>query len=201
MPPPDSGRKITAAQRATLRRWIAEGAAWEQHWAFVPLPRTVPVPAVKDARWPRVPLDDFILARLDKEGLEPSLPASRERWLRRVSLDLTGLPPTVDESDSFLADTSPSAHERVVDRLLASPRHGERMASAWLDLARYADTHGYQSDRARPMWPYRDWVIRAFNRNLPFDRFLTEQLAGDLLPDATKEQRLATAFNRLPHAK
>ncbi|MBY0230133.1 MAG: DUF1549 domain-containing protein, partial [Gemmataceae bacterium] len=189
MPPADSGRKVTAKQRETLVRWVKEGAKWSQHWAFAPLPRSVPVPEGEGT-----PIDRFIRARLAKEGLEPSLPASRERWLRRVSLDLTGLPPTVAEIDAFLKDGS---QERVVDRLLASPRHGERLAADWLDLARYADTHGYQSDRARPMWPYRDWAIRALNEGMPFDRFLTEQLAGDLLPKATKAQRLATAFNRL----
>ncbi len=143
------------------------------------------------------PIDAFVLARLEKEGLPPAPEAKRETWLRRVALDLTGLPPTLPEIDAFLADDSTNAHEKVVDRLLASPRFGERMASEWLDLARFADTHGYQMDRFRPVWPYRDWVIKAFNQNLPFDQFVTWQLAGDLLPNATKEQRLATAFNRL----
>jgi mono/diheme cytochrome c family protein len=193
MPPPDSNRKLTPQQVETLRKWVDEGAKWGQHWAFVPLPKEIPNPK------PRIPnpIDGFILARLEKEGLTPAPEASQEAWLRRVTLDLTGLPPTLAEIDAFLKDDSPAAYQRVVDRLLASPRYGERMAADWLDVARYADTHGYQMDRARPMWAYRDWVIRAFNRNQPFDRFLTEQLAGDLLLSPTKEQRLATAFNRL----
>src|SRR5262249_18055902 len=143
------------------------------------------------------PIDAFILDRLAKEGLKPSAPATKEAWLRRVTLDLTGLPPTLAEIDAFKKDESPPAFEKVVDRLLVSPRFRERMASDWLDVARFADTHGYQNDRYRPVWPYRDWVIGAFNKNLPFDQFATWQLAGDLLPNATKEQRLATAFNRL----
>jgi hypothetical protein len=198
MPPPDSNRKLTAKQIETLTRWVEQGAKWGQHWAFVPLPREVPVPVITNHRSPIAnPIDAFVLARVEKEGLKPAPEATREAWLRRVTLDLTGLPPTLAEIDAFLKDDSPTAYEKVVDRLLASPRYGERMAADWLDLARYADTHGYQMDRARPMWPYRDWVIRAFNRNQPFDSFLTDQLAGDLLPNATKEQRLATAFNRL----
>jgi hypothetical protein len=154
--------------------------------------------AVPDTKHPsRNPIDNFVFARLDREKLHPSPPADRERLLRRVTFDLTGLPPTISELDAFLVDDSPDAYEKAIDRLLASPRHGERMATEWLDLARYADTHGYQMDRFRSVWPYRDWVIAAFNRNLPFDQFVTWQLAGDLLPNASKEQRLATAFNRL----
>ena len=194
MPPSDSNRKLTSAQADTLKRWVDQGAKWDQHWAFTPLPKDVPVPAAPDAR---SPIDAFIRARLAKEGLSPAPEASRETWLRRVSLDLTGLPPTVAEIDAFLADTSPTAHETVVDRLLSGPRYAERMASDWLDLARFADTAGYQADRLRPMWAYRDWVLRSFGRNQRFDEFLTWQLAGDLLPNATKDQRLATAFNRL----
>ncbi len=197
MPPPDSNRKLTPKQIDILAKWVDQGAVWSQHWAFVPLPAQVPIPAVKQSSWPRGTIDRFILARLEQHGLAPSPEADRATWLRRVTLDLTGLPPTLAELDAFLNDRSPEAYETVVDRLLASPRFGERLASDWLDLARYADTHGYQHDRYRAMWPYRDWVIRAFNRNQPFDEFLTWQLAGDLLPNATKEQRLATAFNRL----
>ena len=148
--------------------------------------------------WPANPVDRFVLARLDREGLKPSPPASKEDWLRRVTFDLTGLPPTpVADIDAFLADDSPQAHEKVVDRLLASPRFGERMAVDWLDVARYADSFGYQADGDTNAWPWRDWVVEAFNENLPFDQFITWQLAGDLLPDATREQRFATAFNRL----
>ena len=191
MPPPDSNRSLTAGQKATLKKWVDEGAKWGVHWAFAPLPATVPVPGHGH------PIDAFVRDRLAREKLSPSPPASSEMWLRRVTLDLTGLPPTLSEIDAFLADRSPAAFDKVADRLLASPRYGERMASDWLDLARYADTHGYQMDRTRPTWPYRDWVIRAFNANQAFDQFLTEQLAGDLLPKATTEQKLATAFNRL----
>lgn len=198
MPPPDSNRKLTEKQKATLKRWVDEGAVWGQHWAYLP-PQPKPLPTIpeKSKAWVRNPIDAFILARLQQEQLQPSPEATRERWLRRVTLDLTGLPPTLQERDAFLKDQQPDAYERVVDRLLASPAYGERMATDWLDLARYADTHGYQADRAQPVWPYRDWVIQAFNRNMPFDEFVTWQLAGDLLPNATKEQRLATAFNRL----
>ena len=190
MPPPESNRKLTGKQIELLKRWVEEGAKWGGHWAFVP-PRRATVPDARSA------IDHFVLERLKEEGLELSPEAPRETLIRRVTLDLTGLPPTPAEVDAFLADQSPDAYEKLVDRLLASPRYGERMAADWLDIARFADTHGYQMDRYRAMWPYRDWVIRAFNKNLPFDQFVTWQLAGDLLPDATKEQRLATAFNRL----
>jgi len=196
MPPKDSNRTLTPHQKDILRRWIDAGAKWEQHWAFV-APQRPALPEVKQASWARQPLDLFVLASLDRNGIEPAVEAPRESWLRRVTFDLNGLPPTLAELDSFLADQSPQAYEKVVDRLLASPRYGERMATGWLDVARYADTHGYQMDRYRSMWTYRDWVIKAFNQNLPYDQFVTWQLAGDLLPNATKEQRLATAFNRL----
>jgi hypothetical protein len=197
MPPPDSNLSLTAAEKATIRRWIAEGAKYQPHWAFIPLPDTVAVPVVKDKKWSRNEIDNFILARLEKARLKPSREADRARWLRRVTYDLNGLPPTVVEVESFLADKSAHAYEKVVDRLLASPHFGERMAVPWLDAARYADSYGYQSDQLCPTWPYRDWVVRAFNKNLPYNEFLTEQIAGDLLPNATRDQRLATAFNRL----
>jgi hypothetical protein len=196
MPPPESNRTLSAKQIDLLKKWVKEGANWGRHWAFEP-PRRAPVPRPRLGGWSRTDLDAFILARLEQEGLKPSPEALRATWLRRVTLDLTGLPPTHAEMDAFLADKSASAYERVVDRLLSSPRYGERMASEWLDLARYADTHGYQMDRYRAMWPWRDWIISAFNRNLSYDQFITWQFAGDLLPGATKEQRLATAFNRL----
>jgi mono/diheme cytochrome c family protein len=196
MPPPDSNRKLAARQVALIRRWIDEGAKWGTHWAFNPIQAPKP-PAVQHRSWPRNDIDWFVLARLEREGLSPAPEADRERLLRRVTFDLTGLPPSPTETDAFLSDRAPSAYEKAVDRLLGSPRFGERMAAQWLDLARYADTYGYQMDAPRPVWPYRDWVIRAFNENLPFDRFVTWQLAGDLLPGATREQRLATAFNRL----
>ena len=179
-----------------LRRWIKEGANWEDHWAFV-APRPQHPPAVKQSGWIRQPLDRFILARLEKEGLAPSAEADKSELLRRVSFDLTGLPPTLEEQASFLSDSTPNAYEKQVDRLLASTRYGERWAALWLDLARYADSKGYEADRERPgVWPYRDWVIQAFNRNIPYDKFVITQLAGDLLPDATFEDQIATSFHR-----
>ncbi len=197
MPPKDSNLALTPAEKEKLRRWIAEGAAYQPHWAFIPPPDTVAVPTVKNKQWPRNEIDRFILARLEKERIKPSPEADKIRWLRRVSYDLTGLPPAPSEVDEFVADKSSGAYGKVVDRLLASKHFGERMAVPWLDAARYADSYGYQSDQLCPTWPYRDWVVQAFNENLPYDKFLTEQLAGDLLPNATRRQRLATAFNRL----
>jgi len=196
MPPPDSGRKLTAAQIEAIRLWVQQGAKWETLWSLTQLKQPAP-PAVSDIAWTRNSIDRFVLARLEQEHLKPADEAKKSAILRRVTLDLTGLPPTPDELDAFQKDQSPNTYEKVIDRLLASPRFGERMATIWLDLARYADTNGYQADRYRPMWPYRDWVIKAFNENLPFDQFAMWQIAGDLLPNPTKEQRLATAFNRL----
>src|SRR4051812_43443385 len=196
MPPPKSNHKVTPAQIDLLKRWIDQGAKWGVHWSFVP-PVRPELPKTQLQGWSRNGIDSFVLSRLESEGLKPSAEAKKQTLLRRASLDLTGLPPTTAELDAFLADDAPDAYERAVDRLLASPRYGERMAADWLDLARFADTHGYQMDRYRAAWPYRDWVIKAFNQNLPYDQFITWQLAGDLLPSATKEQRLATAFNRL----
>jgi Protein of unknown function (DUF1553)/Protein of unknown function (DUF1549)/Concanavalin A-like lectin/glucanases superfamily/Planctomycete cytochrome C len=195
MPPTKANRKLTAKQIETLKRWVDQGAKWGQPWFLTPLKKPDVPPEV--GRWARDPIDHFINARLAAEGLKLSPEASREMWLRRVTLDLTGLPPTPKEADNFLKDSSVEAYATVVDRLLGSDRYGERMATDWLDVARFADTHGYQHDKAWSVWRYRDWVIRAFNRNQRFDEFLTWQLAGDLLPGATKEQRLATAFNRL----
>ncbi|MFM7103575.1 MAG: DUF1549 domain-containing protein, partial [Verrucomicrobiota bacterium] len=195
MPPPATGRQLTPAQVATLERWVAEGAEYLPHWAFLK-PQRPPVPAVRQAAWPRNPLDHFVLARLEQEGLPPRPEADPETLIRRASLDLTGLPPRPEEIDAFLADRRPEAYEKLVDRLLASTRYGERMAVDWLDAARYADTHGYHIDSARDMTPWRDWVIRAFNQNQPFDQFTVEQLAGDLLPGATREQKIASGFNR-----
>ena len=195
MPPPSSGHKLTTAQIDLLTRWINEGANWGLHWSFV-APQRPALPKVKDTNWPRNPIDYFVLARLEQEGLKPSPEADKALLLRRVTLDLTGLPPTQNELDEFLADAAPNAYEKVVDRLLASPRYSERMAFRWLDAARYSDTHGYQRDGDRTMWRWRDWVIDAFNQNLPFDQFTIQQLAGDLLPNPTIEQRIATGFNR-----
>jgi hypothetical protein len=196
MPPAATGKRLTPAQVAILRQWIAQGAVYKPHWAFV-RPQRPPLPIVKNAAWARSPIDRFILARLEREGLTPSPPADRYTLLRRVSLDLIGLPPTPQEVADFVNDRSPNAYEKVVDRLLASPHYGEKWARMWLDLARYADSAGYGSDPLRPnLWPYRDWVINAFNRNLPYDRFTIEQLAGDLLPNPTQDQLIATAFHR-----
>ena len=187
---------LSPQQISLLRRWIKQGAKWEDYWAFVP-PKPEALPQVKRADWVRQPLDRFILARLEKEGLRPSPEADKKDLLRRVSFDLTGLPPTADDMRAFLADPSPNAYEKQVDRLLASPRYGERWASMWLDLARYADTKGYEKDDERPgVWPYRDWVIQAFNRNLSYDQFIIKQLAGDLLPNPTFEDLIATSFHR-----
>ncbi len=195
MPPPKTGKTLKPDQIDLLRRWIDQGAPWAVHWSFVP-PRRPPLPKVADASWPRNPVDFFILARLEAAGLKPTAEADRARLLRRVTLDLTGLPPTPAEIDAFLADRSPDAYEKVVDRLLESPRYGEHMARYWLDAARYGDTHGLHLDNYREMWPWREWVIRAFNRNEPYDQFLIEQLAGDLLPDASLDQVVASGFNR-----
>jgi len=192
---PQRGDALSARDVEVLRKWITQGAAWQKHWAFIPPVRPA-VPAVKDAKWVRNPIDAFVLARLERDGLTPSPEADRATLIRRVSLDLTGLPPSIAEIDAFLADKTPAAYEKVVDRLLASPAYGERMAFTWLDAARYADSSGYQSDGERYMWRWRDWVIEAFNRNMPFDRFTVEQLAGDLVPNPTLDQKIATAFNR-----
>lgn len=198
MPPPGSGKSLTATQKETLRTWITSGAEYQSHWSFIPVPKQVPVPAPKDgSKWVRNPIDAFVLDRLVAAKIEPAIETSREKWLRRASFDLTGLPPTLAELDAFLADASPDAYELAADRLLKSPAFGERMASDWLDAARYADTFGYQTDRDMHVWPWRDWVIRAFNDNLAYDQFIVWQTAGDLFPHPTRDQYLATAFNRL----
>ncbi len=195
MPPVFANRTLTAQQIETIKEWIDQGAKWERHWAWI-APERPAAPEVQDKGWTRNPIDNFVLARLEQEGLKPSPEADRATLLRRVYFDLTGLPPTPAEVDSFLADKSPDAYERRVDQLLASPHYGERMAMPWLDLARYADTHGYHIDSLREMSPWRDWVIAAFNRNEPYDQFTIEQLAGDLLPNATLDQKIASGFNR-----
>jgi hypothetical protein len=184
MPPPNFGRQLKPEQIDTLKRWVAQGAPWQAHWSFIP-PKRPALPMVKNVDWPRNAVDFFVLAKLEQNGLAPSKEADDETLRRRVSLDLTGLPPC-----------GPSHYESLVDALLASPRYGERMAIRWLDAARYADTSGYQSDGERWMWRWRDWVIDAFNTNMPFNQFTIEQIAGDLLPNATLSQKLATGFNR-----
>jgi len=195
MPPPDSHLALSAAEKELLKRWIVEGAEFKPHWAFLPVQPVMPPQLKKNA--PANPIDAFVLARLEKEKLRPAPKASRETLIRRLALNLTGLPPTLAEIDAFLADKSSDAYEKIIAKYLNSPAYGERMALDWLDLARYADTYGYQNDVERDMSAWRDWVIKAFNENLSYDKFLTWQLAGDLLPNATREQRLATAFNRL----
>lgn len=195
MPPYSSPLKLTPLEIKLIERWIEQGARYEKHWAFVP-PKKSGLPKVKQDEWPRNEIDHFILAQQEQKGLSPNDPADKERLLRRVSLDLTGLPPTVEMMDRFLADNGPTAYEKMVDELLQQPTYGEKMAIHWLDLARYADSYGYQDDGYRTQWPWRDWVIHAFNKNLPYNQFVTWQLAGDLIPNATREQVLATAFNR-----
>lgn len=195
MPPPESDLTLSAAQRDLLKRWIAEGAAWGQHWSYERL-RPTALPRVQDPAWPQTPVDHFILHKLESAKLAPAPQADRATLIRRLTLDLTGLPPTPAEVDAFLADQQPGAYERLVDRLLASPRYGEQMAVAWLDAARYADTSGYQTDGVRQMWRWRDWVIDSMNQNMPFDQFTILQMAGDLLPQPTVEQLTATGFHR-----
>ena len=195
MPPPESNLSLAPREINLLRRWIEQGAAWKPHWSFV-APVAPERPTVRDKGWARNDIDAFILHRLESEGLKPSPDADKAKLLRRVTFDLTGLPPSIEELDAFLSDGREKAYEHAVLGLLSRSAFGERMASMWLDLSRYADSHGYQDDRPRTMWPWRDWVVDAFNENMPYDQFVTWQLAGDLLPEATYEQRLATGFNR-----
>ncbi|RYD70971.1 MAG: DUF1549 domain-containing protein, partial [Verrucomicrobiaceae bacterium] len=195
MPPPKTKHELTDAQKETLKSWVAAGAEYVPHWAFVP-PKEQAVPEVRQAGWTRNAIDSFVLVKLEREGLSPSVEADRYALCRRVYLDLIGLPPTPEEADAFVNDPAPDAWERLVDRLLASPQYGERWARRWLDLARYADTNGYEKDRPREIWPYRDWVIRALNADMPFNQFTVKQLAGDLLPGATQDDLIATGFHR-----
>ncbi|HEY6229192.1 MAG TPA: DUF1549 domain-containing protein, partial [Verrucomicrobiae bacterium] len=197
---PSKGAPLEPAQIAALRAWMDQGAKWPEkdfktHWSFV-APVRHEAPSVKNTKWARNEIDRFILARLEKEGLKPTREADRRTLIRRLSLDLTGLPPTIEEVEAFVKDKSANAYESLVDRLLASPHYGEHIARWWLDLARYADSNGYQVDLTRSIWPYRDWVINAFNHDMPFDEFTIEQLAGDLLPNASLDQKIATGFNR-----
>jgi len=197
MPPPDSNKKLTLEQKETIKRWVAEGAVYQPHWAYIPPVRPA-VPALQDKRYPiENPIDAFVSGRLLEKKITPAGEADRRTLLRRLSLDLTGLPPTLAEMNAFLADDTPYAYLRQVERLLASPHYGERMAVPWLDAVRFTDTVGYHGDQNQRIFPYRDYVIKAFNKNLPFDQFTREQLAGDLLPNPTPEQLVATGFNRL----
>ena len=195
MPPPSSNLKLSPLEIKLIEKWIQQGAPYKKHWAFIP-PVKSPVPEVKNKDWPRNEIDNFILHKMESAGMEPNEEAGRETLLRRLSIDLNGLPPDITLQEKFAADNSANTTDKVIDQLLASPHYGEKMAIPWLDLARYADSHGYQDDGLRTMWPWRDWVIHAFNKNYRYDTFLTWQLAGDLLPDPNREQILATGFNR-----
>ncbi|AMR33193.1 hypothetical protein A0256_18100 [Mucilaginibacter sp. PAMC 26640] len=196
MPPVSSNlKKLTSYEVELIEKWIKQGAKYEKHWAFL-APHSQVVPQVDNKEWPKNTIDNFVLAKMEEKGLAPNPEADKERLLKRVAMDLTGLPPSLQLMDKFLADKSPDAYQKVVDELMASPQYGEKMTLHWLDVARYADSHGYQDDNYRSQWPWRDWVIHAFNENLPYDKFITWQLAGDLMPNATKEQILATGFNR-----
>ena len=195
MPPPESNRVLSDLEKNALQEWVARGANYPSHWSFK-APQRSPLPKVRDAAWPKTPIDTFVLAKLEAEGLKPSPEADKPTLIRRLAFDLTGLPPTLAEVNAFFADKEPGNYERLVDRYLTSPHHGERLALDWLDAARYADTHGYHIDSGRDMTLWREWVINAFNQNLPFDQFTIEQLAGDLLPNATTSQKIASGFNR-----
>jgi hypothetical protein len=196
MPPPNSHLPVlTESEILTIKKWIQQGAKYEKHWAFT-APVKSPLPKVSNTTWPQTPIDYFVLNQMEKHALSPNEEADKERLLKRICFDLTGLPPTPEQTQIFLDDPSANAYEKMVDGLLQQPAYGERMALPWLDIARYADSHGYQDDNYRTQWPWRDWVIHAFNNNMPYDRFISWQLAGDLIPNATKEQLLATGFNR-----
>ena len=195
MPPKSSNLKLTAYEISIIEKWIKQGAKYERHWAFTP-PKKPAIPKVKNKEWAKNEIDYFILQKLEQKDLNPNPEADKERLLKRASLDLTGLPPSIEMMDKFMADKSSNAYQKIVELLLRSPAYGEKMALHWLDVARYADSHGYQDDNYRSQWPWRDWVIHAFNKNMPYDQFITWQLAGDLMPNATKEQLLATGFNR-----
>ena len=197
MPPPESKLRLNEKEKALLDRWIKEGATYDTHWSFKSIPAKLQTPDPESLKWGSTPVDAFIADELQRAGLKPNPETSRRSWLRRVTFDITGLPPTLAELDAFLSDESPTPYEKVVSRLLGSGAYAERMTSEWLDVARYSDTYGYQVDRDRFVWPWRDWVINAFRKNMPYDQFITEQIAGDLLPNATKEQIQATTFNRL----
>lgn len=195
MPPPNSNLALTDYEKSLLTRWIEQGAQWKDHWAYIP-PEKANIPEAKQKAWPENPIDNFALAKMEQEGLKPSAKASKEKLIRRLSFDLRGLPPSLTEIDAFVNNEAPDAYEQLVDQFLADSSFGERMAMEWLDIARYADSHGYQDDLERSMWPWRDWVIKAFNDNMPYDQFVQWQLAGDLFDNPSYEQRLATAFNR-----
>jgi hypothetical protein len=195
MPPPESNLTLDAYEKELLTKWIAQGAKWKKHWSFLPVTKP-DVPDISNKSWAQNEIDHFILSKLEADGIPPAEKASKEKLIRRVSFDLTGLPPTIEEIEDFLNDYRPEAYEKLIDRLLQTDAYAEKMAMHWMDLARYADTHGYQDDLERTMYPWRDWVIHAYNQNMPYDQFVKWQLAGDLLPNPTREQIIATAFNR-----
>ena len=194
---PPKGDALKSEQIKLLRQWISSGAQYAKHWAYV-VPQRPVLPKVEDKDFVKTPIDQFILSKLEEKEWVPSEPEKKDKWIRRVSLGLTGLPPTLEEFENFMQDDSPKAKEKVVDRLLASPRYGEHWARQWLDLARYADSNGFQADQLRDSWAFRDWVINAINQDMPFDQFTIEQIAGDLLPNATIDQKIATGFHRTP---
>ncbi|MGI9544887.1 MAG: DUF1549 domain-containing protein, partial [Cyclobacteriaceae bacterium] len=195
MPPPESNLSLNEYEIALIGKWIEQGAEWKPHWSFIP-PEKPTLPEVAKSEWTKNPIDNFTLTNLEKLKMAPEPEADKERLLRRVTMDLTGLPPTIEEIDAFLNDNSSNAYEKVVDRLLTTDAYAERMAMEWMDVARYADSHGLHADGWRLMWPWRDWVINAFKENMPYNQFITLQLAGDLIPEATQDQKLATAFHR-----
>ena len=195
MPPTYSNKVLSDDERQVLKDWIAQGAEYKSHWAFT-APVRPPVPTVSYTKWPKNPVDNFILQRLEEEGLKPAERADKRTLIRRVTLDLLGVPPKPADVEAFVKDKSPNAYEKVVDRLLADKQYGERMAIDWLDSARYADSNGFQSDYERFQYRWRDWVIDAYNKNMPFDKFTVDQIAGDMIPNATLDQKIATGFNR-----
>ncbi|NCZ63226.1 MAG: DUF1549 domain-containing protein, partial [Cellvibrionales bacterium] len=196
MPPPESKHPLTEAEKKLIDQWIKEGGKYDKHWSFQPLPKSVAVPASKHPT-AKNEIDHFVAQKLEGSSLKPSKETDKTTWLRRVTYDITGLPPTLEDVDAFLADSTMEAYEKVVNRLLDTDEYAERMTSEWLDVARYSDTYGYQVDRNRNVWQWRDWVIQSFRKNQPYDQFVTEQIAGDLIPNATRDQILATCFNRL----
>ena len=195
MPPPEANRQLSPEQKKRLRQWIDEGGKYEKHWAFSAPQRPTP-PSTKLNDWAKNPIDQFVLSKLESRGLSPSPQADRSTLIKRLSIDLLGLPPTIEEVDAFVSDPDPAAYEKLVDRMLANPHYGERLALPWLDAARYSDSNGFQQDGDTWQWIWRDWVVRAINDDLPFDQFTIWQVAGDLLPDATPDQKIASGFNR-----
>ena len=195
MPPPESNLKLSEREKQILKKWVLQGGKWEPHWAYTK-PQLPEIPEINIENWASNEIDFFIASKLESKGMSPSKIEEKEILIRRAYFDITGLPPTLEDIDIFISDTSEDAYEHVIDNLLESKSYGERMTAIWMDLSRYGDSHGYQDDQERIMWPWRDWVIHAYNSNMPYDKFITWQMAGDMLPNATKEQILASGFNR-----